>query len=51
VTVVAYDVAEMGRRAARLAVSRAADPRLAARLVVVPARLVPRGSGEVPVAP
>ncbi|MCB7135083.1 LacI family DNA-binding transcriptional regulator [Cellulosimicrobium marinum] len=51
VTVVGYDVAEMGRQAASLAVSRAADPTLAPRLVVVPTRVVVRGTGEVsPVA-
>ena len=48
VTVVGYDAAEMGRQAAALAVARAADPSRPAQLVVVPTRLVPRGSGEVP---
>lgn len=48
VTVVGYDAAEMGRRAAALAVARAADPDRPAQLVVVPTRLVARGSGEVP---
>ncbi|WP_265521696.1 LacI family DNA-binding transcriptional regulator [Oerskovia flava] len=48
VTVVGYDVVEMGRQAALLAVSRAAEPDLAPRLVVVPTRLVARGSGELP---
>lgn len=51
ITVVSYDGAEMGRRAAQLAVSRAGDHELPARLVVVPAGLVPRGSGEIPFAP
>ncbi|MFC8921045.1 LacI family DNA-binding transcriptional regulator [Cellulosimicrobium sp. NPDC057127] len=48
VTVVGYDVVEMGRQAAALAVSRADDPDLPPRLVVVPTRLVERGTGEVP---
>jgi LacI family transcriptional regulator len=48
VTVVGYDVVEMGRQAAALAVSRADDPDLPPRLVVVPTRLVVRGTGEVP---
>ncbi|MFB8227566.1 LacI family DNA-binding transcriptional regulator [Cellulosimicrobium sp. NPDC055967] len=47
VTVVGYDVVEMGRQAASLAVSRAESPELAPRLVVVPTRLVVRGTGEV----
>jgi LacI family transcriptional regulator len=47
ITVVSYDGAEMGRRAAQLAISRATDPDLPARLVVLPTGLVPRGSGEV----
>ncbi|WP_435738224.1 LacI family DNA-binding transcriptional regulator [Cellulosimicrobium sp. PMB13] len=48
VTVVGYDVVEMGRKAAALAVSRSEDPDLPPRLVVVPTRLVVRGTGEVP---
>jgi len=48
VTVVGYDVVEMGRQAAALAVSRAENPDLAPRLVVVPTTLVVRGTGEVP---
>ncbi|GAA1722391.1 LacI family DNA-binding transcriptional regulator [Isoptericola hypogeus] len=47
VTVVGYDAAEMGRRAAALALARAADPGRPTQLVVVPTRLVARGSGEV----
>ncbi|WP_454041801.1 LacI family DNA-binding transcriptional regulator [Cellulosimicrobium sp. Marseille-Q8652] len=47
VTVVGYDVVEMGRKAAALAVSRAENPDLPPRLVVVPTRLVVRGTGEV----
>ncbi|MFD6178377.1 MULTISPECIES: LacI family DNA-binding transcriptional regulator [unclassified Isoptericola] len=50
VTVVGYDAVEMGRRAASLALERAADPARAAQVVVVPTHLVPRGSGEVPPA-
>jgi len=50
VTVVGYDVVEMGRKAAALAVSRAESPELPPRLVVVPTRLLVRGTGEVPVA-
>ncbi|MBD5785941.1 LacI family DNA-binding transcriptional regulator [Cellulosimicrobium terreum] len=48
VTVVGYDALEMGRQAAALAVSRAENPGLSPRLVVVPTRLVVRGTGEVP---
>jgi len=43
VTVVAHDTVEMGRQAARLALAAGEPP----RCVVVPTRLVPRGSGEV----
>ncbi|MGW8568558.1 LacI family DNA-binding transcriptional regulator [Isoptericola sp. NPDC055881] len=50
VTVVGYDAVEMGRQAAALALARAEDPTRAAQLVVVPTRLVPRGSGETPPA-
>ncbi|MFV2143549.1 LacI family DNA-binding transcriptional regulator [Isoptericola sp. G70] len=50
VTVVAYDMAEIGRQAAFLALERTADPTLPARRRTVPTRLVPRGSGEVPPA-
>jgi len=42
VTVVAHDTVEMGREAARLALAAGEHP----RRVVVPTRLVPRGSGE-----
>ncbi|PUB26305.1 LacI family transcriptional regulator [Promicromonospora sp. AC04] len=46
ITVVAYDAVEMGRRAAELAVARSADPDRTVELVVVPTRVVTRGSGE-----
>ena len=46
ITVVAYDAVEMGRRAAELAVARSAEPDRAVALVVLPTRVVPRGSGE-----
>ncbi|PRZ09587.1 LacI family transcriptional regulator [Isoptericola sp. CG 20/1183] len=46
VTVVAYDMAEIGRQAASLALERAADPTLPPRLRTVATRLVARGSGE-----
>jgi LacI family transcriptional regulator len=46
ITVVAYDAVEMGRRAAELAVARSADPDRPVELVVLPTRVVPRGSGE-----
>lgn len=48
ITVVAYDAVEMGRRAAELAVARSADPDRAVELVVLPTRVVARGSGERP---
>jgi LacI family transcriptional regulator len=48
ITVVAYDAVEMGRRAAELAVARSADPDRAVELVVLPTRVLPRGSGERP---
>jgi LacI family transcriptional regulator len=46
ITVVAYDAVEMGRRAAELAVARSAEPDRVAELVVLPTRVLPRGSGE-----
>ncbi|MEV0952149.1 LacI family DNA-binding transcriptional regulator [Promicromonospora sp. NPDC050249] len=48
ITVVAYDAVEMGRRAAELAVARSADPSRPVELVVLPTRVVARGSGERP---
>jgi LacI family transcriptional regulator len=47
VTVVGYDVAAMGREAARLAVERLASPDVSVRRRVIPTALVRRGSGEV----
>lgn len=46
ITVVAYDAVELGRRAAELAVARSADPDRPVELVVLPTRVLPRGSGE-----
>jgi LacI family transcriptional regulator len=48
ITVVAYDAVEMGRRAAELAVARSADPARPVELVVLPTRVLARGSGERP---
>jgi LacI family transcriptional regulator len=48
VTVVAHDPAELGRRAAELLFARLRGDRSPARTVTLPARLLPRGSGEVP---
>ena len=47
VTVVAYDPAELGRRAAALLAARVAGDHGPARTLVVETTLVPRGSGEV----
>ncbi|SEN53099.1 LacI family DNA-binding transcriptional regulator [Nonomuraea pusilla] len=47
-TVVAQDPAEIGRAAAGLLMSRLDGDRSKARTVVVPTRLVARGSGELP---
>jgi len=47
VTVVAQDPATLGRTAAELLFGRLAGDRSPARHVVVPTRLVPRGSGEI----
>lgn len=47
VTVVAHDASELGRRAAGLALDRIEGGADRPRTVVLPARLVPRGSGEV----
>lgn len=46
ITVVAYDAVEMGRCAAELAVARSADRDRPVELVVLPTRVLPRGSGE-----
>ena len=48
VTVVAQDPAELGRRAAQLLFARLDGDGGPSRTVVVPTRLIPRGSGEVP---
>ncbi len=48
VTVVAHDVEEMGRQAARLALERLAGRTGPAQTIVLPTTLVPRGSGERP---
>jgi LacI family transcriptional regulator len=46
VTVVAYDPVELGRRAARLICERLDGDAGPPRRIVVPTRLIPRGSGE-----
>ena len=48
VTVVSGDVEELGRQAARMLLDRIAGDTSAARRVVLPVRLIPRGSGEIP---
>jgi LacI family transcriptional regulator len=48
ITVIGYDVEEMGRRAARLALQRLSGSDEPARTVIMPTRLVTRGSGERP---
>lgn len=48
VTVVAHDAEEMGAEAARLALSAQEDESRPTRHVVLPTRLIPRGSGEIP---
>ncbi|MCL1871450.1 MAG: LacI family transcriptional regulator [Promicromonosporaceae bacterium] len=47
VTVVDYDAGELGRHAAMLACLRIEDPTRPTHSVVVPTRLVARGSGEI----
>ncbi|MEO7058215.1 MAG: LacI family DNA-binding transcriptional regulator [Lapillicoccus sp.] len=47
-TVVAHNAGDMGRLAARLALSRHGDLSGTAHQIVVPTRLVKRGSGEMP---
>lgn len=51
VTVVGHDPAEMGRRAARLAIERMSDPTAFTTQLELPTRLIPRGSGERPPHP
>ncbi|WP_369372921.1 LacI family DNA-binding transcriptional regulator [Promicromonospora sp. Populi] len=46
ITVVAYDAVEMGRRAAELAVARSAEPDRTVERVMLPTRVLARGSGE-----
>ncbi|PXY20734.1 LacI family DNA-binding transcriptional regulator [Prauserella muralis] len=48
VSVIAHDVAALGRTAAELLFARAHGDTSPPRKVVLPVRLVPRGSGEVP---
>jgi LacI family transcriptional regulator len=48
ITVVAHDAEEMGREAVRLAVARQAHLTAPPSTVVLPTRLVRRGSGELP---
>lgn len=48
VTVIGHDPAEMGRRAARLAIERIASPTTVVTQLELPTRLIPRGSGERP---
>ena len=48
ISVIAYDPAELGRRAARLAVSRLQDPIGPPQHVEIPTHLIARGSGEIP---
>lgn len=46
ISVVAYDTMELGRQAARLAISRLDDPEAPPRHVEIPTHLIQRGSGE-----
>ena len=50
VTVVAHDIAAMGREASRMLFSRIGGDDREARTVTIPVTLVPRGSGEIPAA-
>ena len=47
VTVVSYDAAELGRRAARVLWDRLSGEDGPPRQIVLPTTLVPRGSGEI----
>jgi LacI family transcriptional regulator len=49
VSVIAYDPAELGRAAAELLFSRMAGDARPPQRIVIPTRLVQRGSGEIPV--
>ncbi|MCU1410789.1 MAG: LacI family transcriptional regulator [Rhodoglobus sp.] len=48
VSVIAYDTIELGREAARMALSRLEDPNGPPRQVEIPTYLIKRGSGEIP---
>ncbi|MGD6741858.1 LacI family DNA-binding transcriptional regulator [Streptomyces sp. BH106] len=48
ISAIVRDPQDVGRQAARLAVSRLAEPGLAPRVLTLPSRLVARGSGEIP---
>ena len=47
ITVVAHDPAEMARAAAELLFARLAGDSRPPQRIVIPTRLVPRGSGEI----
>jgi LacI family transcriptional regulator len=47
VTVIAYDAAELGRRAARMLWQRLSGEDGPPQRIVLPTTLVPRGSGEI----
>lgn len=49
VTAITYDPVELGRRAARLALARIADPAGVSQQVTMPTWIVERGTGERPV--
>jgi LacI family transcriptional regulator len=49
VSVIAYDPAELGRAAAELLFSRMAGDTRPPQTIVIPTRLIQRGSGEIPV--
>lgn len=51
ITVVSYDPVELGRRAAKLAIARMAEPTGFTSQIELPTWLVERGSGERPPAP
>jgi LacI family transcriptional regulator len=50
ISAVVRDPREVGRQAARLAIERIANPKIAPRTVTLPSTLVRRGSGELPAA-
>ena len=49
VSVIAYDPAELGRAAAELLFSRMAGDARPPQRIVIPTRLIQRGSGEIPI--